>query len=168
MDNSTQPPIPLKKLTVAEVIGKDVLKTPPAKHELLCYIIGAVTQGVPKPTEYNADQILLLGRFEAVRLSDRQRFTAERLYLPDNDYQNQLAAAAKPTDAGVVNEPEFGFMIGWKPQASSPTRYVFTCEPMTDTRVQDRLDNVRKLVTDGAILKRFNLPALAAPKADKK
>lgn len=162
-------PIPLKKITVAEVMTQEFMKgTKPTSHTLLMYIIGAVTGAVQKKSKHKEDQKLLLGRFEATRISDRQVFTAERLYLPDNDYQEQLAKASAPTADGEVNEVEFGFMIGWRPQSSSPTGYVFSVEPMTDTRAQDRLASVRKLVNETDLLKRFNLPALAAPTADKK
>lgn len=159
-------PIPLKKITVAEVMSQEFMKSQkPKEHALLLYVIGAVTGAVSKPSKHKEDQKLLLGRFEATRIFDRQEFTAERLYLPDNDYQEQLAKACVTADGQVV-EIEFGFMIGWRPQSSSPTGYVFTVEPMTDTRAQDRLASVRKLVKETDMLKRFNLPALAAP--DKK
>lgn len=57
-------------------------------------------------------------------------------------------------------------MIGYQP-GNSQQGYVYSEEPMTDTRVQDRLSNVRKLINEGELLKRFNLPALAAPAADQ-
>lgn len=166
---ATSTPIPLKKITTADIVGKDFLKTLPKGHELLYYVYGAVTGAVTKPSKHKQEQKLLLGRFEAVRISDRQVFTGERLYLPDNDYQEKLAAASGPDkDTGEIREPEFGFMIGWRPQSSSPTGYVFSCEPMTDTKAQDRLSNVRKLVSETDLLKRFNLPALSAPAKDDK
>lgn len=161
-------PVPLKKITVAEVFGygrpaDDAKLKAPTSHVHLLYVYGAVTSAVAKPSKFNPNEKVLIGRFEAVRVSDRQQFTAERLYLPDRDYQLQLATACAPNaETGEVNEPEFGFMIGYRP-GNSPQGYVFTCEPMTDTRVQDRLANVRKLLSDSDILKRFNLPQLAAP-----
>lgn len=156
-------PIPVKKLTVSEIVGKDFLKTLPKEHTLLCYIYGAVTAGVQKGTKFKGDQKLLIGRFEGIRISDNQQFTSERLYLPDNDYQEQLTKACEVTADGEAREIEFAFMIGWRPQSSSPTGYVYSCEPMTDTRAQDRLSNVRKLLTDSKILERFGLKGLTGP-----
>lgn len=164
--------VPLKKVTVDTVMGYGVKVAEgskfklivPEKHTLLCYVIGAVADALLKPTKYNANQQLLVGRFEAVRISDRQQFSSANLYLPDNNYQNALAQSViKGRENGEIVEPEFGFMIGYQ-AGNSPSGYVWTCEPLTDTRVQDRLSNVRKLVQDSKLLERFNLPALEAPK----
>lgn len=166
--------IPLKKITPDTVMGYGVKVaegqkfklTVPDKHTLLFYVIGAVADALVKPTKYNATQKMLVGRFEAVRVSDRQQFASANLYLPDNNYQESLAQAVmKGRESGEVVEPEFGFMIGYQ-AGPSPTGYVWSCEPLTDTRVQDRLANVRKLVNESKLLDRFNLPALAAPVAD--
>ena len=160
---------PLKKITVAEIMGKDFLKAPPKEHAQLFYVIGACTGAVDKPSKHRDDQKLLMGRFEAVRLSDGKTFTSERLYLPDNDYQEQLAKASGVDANGEVREPEFGFMIGWQPNTKSPTGYVFSCEPMLDTKAQDRLSAVRNRLSESKLLERFGVkPALAAPSADKK
>jgi hypothetical protein len=164
-------PIPLKKITTADVYaygrpkGEEKLRVPD-KYMLLLYVYGAVASAIVKPSKFDENQQVLIGRFEAVRVSDNQKFTSEQLYLPNKDYQTQLANACQPSADGVVNEPEFGFMIGYM-AGNSPTGYVFSCEPLTDTRIQDRLANVRKLVSDTDILKRFNLPALAAPVAQE-
>lgn len=164
---ATANPIPLKKITTADVYGygrakgDEKLKVP-AEHTLLYYVYGAVASSVVKPSKFDDNAIVLIGRFEAVRISDNQKFTSEQLYLPNNDYQKSLAKACEPNANGEIQEPEFGFMIGFM-AGNSPMGYVFSCEPLTDTRVQDRLANVRKLVSDTDLLKRFNLKALAAP-----
>lgn len=164
--------IPLKKITTADVYAygrpaADKKLRVPETHTLLLYVYGVVTAAVTKPSKFDEHQRLLIGRFEAVRVSDGQKFTGEQLYLPNRDYQNALADACKPNDQGVVSEPEFGYMVGYMAGAS-PTGYVFSCEPLTDTRAQDRLASVRKLVSETDLLKRFNLPALAAPVAETK
>lgn len=162
-------PIPLKKLTMAEIVGKDLLKAPGTNiHKQLAVIYGTVSSAAVKPSKFDENQKILLGRFEARNVITGQEYTSERLYLPDRDYQESLARACAPNpETGEVNEPEFGFVIGIRDHAKSPTGYTFTCEPFTDVKAQDRLDRVRKLVKDTDILKRFNLPALAAPEDDK-
>jgi len=165
--------IPLKKITTDMVVGYGIKMpegqkfklTVPDKHTLLMYVMGAVADALDKPTKFNAKQKMLVGRFEAVRISDRQSFSSSNLYLPDNNYQEALAKAVADGRAnGEIVEPEFAFMIGYQ-AGSSPTGYVWSCEPLTDTRVQDRLANVRKLVSDSKLLDRFNLPALSAPES---
>jgi len=170
-DLSTMEIIPLKKITVDLIMGHGVKLEPgkrfklvvPEKHTLLFYVIGAVSDALVKPTQYNKEQKLLLGRFEAVRVSDRLTFSSQQLYLPDNNAQEALAQAVfKGRESGEIVEPEFGYMIGYQ-AGNSPTGYVWTQEPLTDTRVQDRLASVRNLVSSSKLLERFNLPALAAP-----
>jgi hypothetical protein len=155
-------PIALKKITTKDIVGE--LKAPDKAMQLY-YVYGAVTGAKSQKGKYKEKEFLLIGRFEAVRVSDRQEFTAQRLYLPDATYQDSLATTVlTPNADGEVVEPEFAFMIGYGPHAKSPTGYAFTCEPMTDTRAQDRLSNVKKLLNDSKLLERFNLPALEAPK----
>jgi hypothetical protein len=164
--------IPLKKITTDLVMGygaklaegQKFKLSVPDKHTLLFYVMGAVADAILKPTKFNAKQQMLVGRFEAVRINDRQTFSSANLYLPDNNYQEGLAQSVlKGRENGEIVEPEFAFMIGYQ-AGPSPTGYVWTQEPMTDTRVQDRLSSVRKLVNDSKLLERFNLPALEAPK----
>jgi len=155
-------PIALKKITTKEIVGD--LKAPD-KFSQLYYVYGAVTGAKKQKGKFKDEEYVLIGRFEAVRVSDRQEFTAQRLYLPDTTYQDSLAMTVlTPTADGEVVEPEFAFMIGYDKHAKSPTGYAFTCEPMTDTRAQDRLSNVKKLLNDSKLLERFNLPALESPK----
>ena len=179
------PPIPLKKITVDAVMGHGVKMEDgkkfklavPEEHTLLMYVIGAVGDYVLKPSQFNAEQKLLIGRFEATRLHDSQTFTSSHIYLPDDDAQEALCAAIESgRKNGEVIEPEFGYMIGYQ-AGKSPTGYVWTVEAMTDTRLQDRLGSVRKLIDTSGMLAKFNLPKLpppssapriAAPVADKK
>ena len=156
-------PIALKKITTKEIVGD--LKAPD-RFTQLYYVYGAVTGAKEGKGKFKDKEYVLIGRFEAVRVSDRQEFTAQRLYLPDATYQDSLAEMVlKGTADGEAVEPEFAFMIGFDKHAKSPTGYAFTCEPMTDTRAQDRLSNVKKLLNDTKLLERFNLPALAAPES---
>ena len=154
--------IPLKKITTKEIVGE--LKAP-TKFTQLYYVYGAVTGAKEQKGKFKDKEYVLIGRFEAVRVSDRQEFKSQRLYLPDATYQDSLATLAlTPTANGEVVEPEFAFMIGYDVHAKSPTGYAFTCEPMTDTRAQDRLAAVKNLLGNSKLLERFNLPALEAPK----
>lgn len=160
-------PIPLKKITVTDVIkyGKPAgfkLLAPDSFVQLM-WVYGAVADAIEKPTKFDPKQKVLIGRFECVRVEDRQVFTGQQLYLADKNHQLALAQVIeKGREAGEVVEPEFAFMIGYQP-GNSPQGYVFSEEPMTDTRVQDRLANVRNLLSAGKLLERFNLPQLAAP-----
>lgn len=154
-------PIALKKITTKDVVGE--LKAPETFTQLY-YVYGAVTGAKEQKGKFKDKEYVLIGRFEAVRVSDRQEFKAQKLYLPDMSYQDSLAATVlTPTKDGEVVEPEFAFMIGYDKHAKSPTGYSFTCEPMTDTRAQDRLAAVKNLLGNAKLLERFNLPALAAP-----
>jgi hypothetical protein len=160
-------PIPLKKITVADVMkygkAKDWKLIASEGFVQLMWVYGAVADALVKPSKFDANQQVLIGRFECVRVEDRQIFTGQQLYLADKNHQNALAQVVnKARESGEVIEPEFAFMIGYQP-GNSPQGYVFSEEPMTDTRVQDRLSSVRKLLNEGDLLKRFNLPALAAP-----
>lgn len=156
-------PIALKKITTKEIVGD--LKAPEGFTQLY-WVYGAVTGAKEQKGKFKEKEFLLLGRFEAVRVSDRQEFKSQRLYLPDASYQDALAhTVLTPTKDGEVVEPEFAFMIGYDKHSKSPTGYAFTCEPMTDTRAQDRLANVKKLLNDTKLLERFNLPALGGPES---
>lgn len=164
-------PIPLKKITTADVMkygkAKEWKLVAPEGFVQLMWVYGAVSDALVKPSKFDANQKVLIGRFEAVRVEDRQVFTGQQLYLADKNHQNALAQVIEKAQSnGEVIEPEFAFMIGYQP-GNSPQGYVFSEEPMTDTRVQDRLSNVRKLLNDGDLLKRFNLPALSGPEATK-
>lgn len=166
--------VTLKKITVGEIYAygrpstDNKLKVP-SEPTKLCYIYGAVTGAVIKPSKFDDKQQMLMGRFEGVRVSDRQVFTSERLYLPDNDHQNALAALCGPDEkTGEIREPEFALMIGYRADGKSPTGYVFTVESITDTRAQDRLASVRQQLSSTKLLERFNLPALPDQSGGKK
>lgn len=150
--------ISLKKLTIASILEPRTLSVP-ANPERLCVIYGAATGATVKPTKFNKEQKVLIGRFEAVRASDRQVFNSQFLYLPDNTYQEQIANMCTNFETGETKEISFGFAISFKAGAS-PTGYVFTMEPMTDQKAQDALADVRKTLMPN--LDKF-LPALAAP-----
>jgi len=153
-------PIPLKKITAKDVmeVEKGKLLQVPDKHTQLFVVYGVVTASLKKPSKHDANQMLLMGRFKAVRASDRQEFTSQQLYLPDRDYQNQLATANCPDrETGEVNEISLAFNVGYKAGAS-PTGYVFTCEPVIDYKVQDALADVEKQINFDKVL-----PALAGP-----
>lgn len=154
---------PLKKLTPGTVMGvkKDDRLPVPESHTVLYTVYGVVTGVIDKPTQHNKNQKLLMGRFEAVRASDRQTYTSLQLYLPDNNYQEQLAAACRNKDTGEISEISCAFLIGYKAGAS-PTGYVWTVEPVLDTKAQDALADVRKMMPFDKIL-----PALAAPSQEK-
>lgn len=160
-------PVPLKKITVADVMKygkpKEWKLVAPKEFTQLMWVYGAVSDALLKPSKFDAEQKVLIGRFEAVRVEDRQTFTGQQLYLADKNHQNALAQVIEKAQVnGEIIEPEFAFMIGFQP-GNSPQGYVFSEEPMTDTRVQDRLANVRNLLNTGKLLERFNLPALNAP-----
>lgn len=158
-------PTPLKKMTVKEImeIGRGGALEIPKEHTQLAVIYGVVTASIAKPTQFNKNEVLLMGRFKAVRAKDRQEFTAERLYLPDSDYQKQLAQANCPDrDSGEVFEINFAYNVGYKPLPGSPTGYAFTCSPVIDYKVQDALADVEKQINFDKVL-----PALAAPSAEK-
>lgn len=155
-------PIPLKKIAVKEVMetpkGQNLAIPEAGAHVQLFVVYGVVTASIKKPSKHDPNQMLLMGRFKAVRASDRKEFSAEQLYLPDRDYQNQLAAANCPDrSTGEVNEISVAYNIGYKAGAS-PTGYVFTCQPVIDYKVQDALADVEKQINFDKVL-----PALAAP-----
>lgn len=164
-------PIPLKKITTVDVMKygkpKDWKLVAPESFVQLMWVYGAVADALLKPSKFDAQQKVLIGRFEAVRVEDRQTFTGQQLYLADKNHQNALAQLIEKAQANAeIVEPEFAFMIGFQP-GNSPQGYVFSEEPMTDTRVQDRLSYVRNLLNTGKLLERFNLPVLPAPEATK-
>lgn len=156
-------PIPLKKITARDV-NEGPLATP-TTHTPLYVVYGVVTSTVAKKSKFNAGatEPLLMGRFKAVRARDRQEFTAERLYIPDRDYQNQLAAACFNAETGEVNEISIAYSVGYKPSSTSPVGYTFTVSPVIDYKVQDALADVEKQINFDKVL-----PALAAPVDDKK
>lgn len=152
---------PLKKMSPATVMEmpRGEKMPPPLVPTGLCAIYGVVSGTAPSKTQFDANGVVLIGRFEAVRAKDRKRFTSEKLYLPDQTYQKQLAAAVKPDDNGEVHPVRFGFNIGFSPMPSSPTGYNFTCEPMLDVKEQDALNEVRHQID----LDKFLPKLIAAP-----
>lgn len=152
-------PIPLKRLT-----PRDINEGPlpvPLVHTQLFIVYGVVTASVQKKSKFDVTRTepMLMGRFKAVRARDRQEFTGERLYLPDRDYQTQIANANCPDrETGEVNEISIAYNIGYKPASSSPAGYTFTVQPVIDYKVQDALADVEKQINFDKVL-----PALAAP-----
>lgn len=162
-------PIPLKKMTVKEVmeIGRGDALEVPTGHTQLFVVYGVVTASIDKPTQFNKKEVLLMGRFKAVRAKDRQEFTSERLYLPDSDYQQQLAAANRPDkESGEVFEISLAYNVGYKPLPGSPTGYAFTVSPVIDYKVQDALADVEKQINFDKVF--AALPAPAEDKSNKK
>jgi len=157
-------PTPLKKMTVALVmeIARGEKMPAPTVPTGLCAIYGVVTGTAPAKTQFDKDGVVLIGRFKAVRAKDRKAFTAEKLYLPDNTYQKQLAAAVAPDANGEIHYVNFGFNIGFSPMPSSPTGYNFTCVPMLDVKAQDQFAEIEHQID----LDKF-LPKLIAAPADK-
>lgn len=155
---------PLKKMSVATI-----METPrgekmqaPTAHTPLCAIYGVVSGFAKSKSAFDSEDVVLIGRFEGVRASDRKKFSAEKLHLPDKTYQKQLAEAVKADAQGEVHPTRFGFNIGFAPMAGSPTGYNFTCVPMLDVKSQDALAEIRHEID----LDKF-LPKLLAAPADK-
>lgn len=161
--------ISLKKLTPKDIMGygkKDFAFKVPEQRTFLYQVYGAVDRTREKGTQFNTDQKLLLGRFEAIRFEDGLIFEGTQLYMPDNDIQEALAASIK-TDSGELVVSEFAYVVGFQ-AGKSPTGYTWIVDALTDTKTQDTLDSVRKLATDSKLLARFNIPALSAPATAEK
>lgn len=127
-------------------LGRGAKLAKPEKPEKLYIVFGVATGLVPKPTAFDADQFAIAGRFEAIRAKDQQRFAAEYLYLP-GDKHDQVVNLMQPNkDTGLLPEFELAFEIGYAPNADSPTGYVFSCSPVLDTKVQDKLADTRRQV----------------------
>lgn len=155
---------PLKKMSTSSVmeLARGEKMQPPTTHTPLCAIYGVVTGFAKSKSAYDPDDVVLIGRFKAVRAKDRKAFTAEKLHLPDKTYQKQLAEAVRPDTNGEVHYVNFGFNIGFAPMPSSPTGYNFTCSPMLDVKAQDQFAEIEHQID----LDKF-LPKLLAAPADK-
>lgn len=157
----------VKKITASSVMElKKLEKLPmPKAHTPLYLVYGAANGLVHKPTQFDQDSYAIAGRFEAIRASDHQRFSAEYLYLP-GDAHERIVTALKPNpDSGLIPELQIGFNIGYAP-GESPTGYVFTCSAVLDTKSQDLLADTRLQVA-GMLSKLLPAPVkspLTAPK----
>jgi hypothetical protein len=142
---------------VLEIAKAGKIPVPKAREKL--FIVYGVANGlIAKPSQYDADQMGITGRFEAIRASDQQRFSAHQLYLP-GDSHDILVNALKPNlDSGLIPELRIAFEIGYEP-GDTKTGYQFYCNPVLDTQTQDALAETRKQV-DGMLAK-----LLPAPKA---
>lgn len=133
-------------------------KLPMPKAPTKLYVVyGAANGLVAKPTNFDADQFAIAGRFEAVRASDRQTFSSEYLYLPGDAHDRIVTALNPNKDTGLIPELTLAFEVGYGP-GESPTGYVFTCSPVLDTKAQDALADARKQVS-GMLAKLLPPPA---------
>lgn len=159
MSNATKV---IKKITPKDVmeLGRGA-KLPKPESQTKLYIVYGVANGlVSKPTAFDADQFAIAGRFEAIRASDQQRFSAEYLYLP-GDAHDRVVTMLKPNlDTGLIPEFQLAFDIGYAPNADSPTGYTFSCSPVLDTKAQDLLADTRKTI-DGMLAKLLPAPEKA-------
>lgn len=173
-----QKKVSLKKITPKDVCGYGFAGPKfefaiPEVRTMLFTVYGAADKARLKPTQYSDDQMLLMGRFEAVRLIDNVLFEASNLYLPDNDAQAAIAQAIKDLrEQGVQDPVEFAYMVGYQ-KGKSPSGYTWIVDALTDTKTQDSLSNVRGLVSDQKLLARFadampNATAKLAAPAGKK
>lgn len=155
---------PLKKMSTATVMEmpRGEKMQAPAAHTPLCAIYGVVTGFAKSKSAFDPEDVVLIGRFKAVRAKDRKEFTAEKLHLPDKTYQKQLAEAVKPDANGEIHYVNFGFNIGFAPMPSSPTGYNFTCSPMLDVKAQDQFAEIERQID----LDKF-LPKLLKAPEDK-
>lgn len=134
----------VKKITVAEIMGEK-LKAPTVTTDLFL-VYGVATQAVNKPTQYSAEQMVIYGRFEALRVSDRAKFSSMTLYLPE-PVQSQIAAMLMPnTETGELPQVEIAFKVSYSPSKKAATGYTFTVEPVLDTKTQDALAAQRNAV----------------------
>lgn len=137
----------VKKITPSQVMqlkrGEKLPK--PDKPTPLYVVYGAANGLVHKPTAFDQDQYAIAGRFEAIRATDHQPFSAEYLYLP-GDAHDRLVTALRPNaETGLIPELQIAFNVGYGP-GDSPTGYVFTCSAVLDTKAQDLLADTRKQV----------------------
>lgn len=150
----------LKKITAKDVMGVDRFEKPTANVHLFT-VYGACDSTQVKPTQYNADQYVLHGRFRVIR-NDGAKFDSLQCYLPE-PFQTKVAERVIPNkDTGEIPPAcEFAFLIGIAPSKKGAMGYTFTCEPMMDERTQDALAAVEKLILP-------KVPkAIAAPVAEK-
>lgn len=155
----------IKKITPSTVmeLQRGAKLPKPEKATPLYVVYGAANGLVLKPTAFDSDQYAIAGRFEAIRATDHQTFSAEYMYLP-GDAHDRLVTALQPNkETGLIPELQIAFNIGYAP-GESPTGYVFSCSAVLDTRAQDLLADTRKQV--GAMLKNL-LPPPVKPEAGK-
>lgn len=156
---------PLKKMSTATIMEtpRGEKMQPPNAHTGLYAVYGVASGLAPAKTQFDANGIVLIGRFKAVRAKDRKTFSAEKLFLPDKTYQSQIATFLKADENGEVHPVKFGFNVGFSPMASSPAGYIFTCSPMLDVKEQDALAAIEHELD----LDKFLPKLLAAPAAKK-
>lgn len=144
---------------VLEVAKAGKIPVPKGREKL--FIVYGVANGlIAKPSQYDADQHAICGRFEAIRASDQQRFSSQQLYLP-GDAHDVVVNALKPnSDTGLIPELQLAFEVGYEP-ADTKTGYGFYCNPVLDTKAQDALADTRRQVD--AMLGKL----LPAPKGGK-
>lgn len=144
---------------ILEVSKAGKIPVPKAREKL--FIVYGVANGlVPKPSQYDADQQVICGRFEAIRVTDQQRFSSQQLYLPGDAHERIVAALTPNQDTGLIPELQIAFEVGYEP-GDTKTGYQFYCNPVLDTKAQDLLADTRRTV-DGMLAK-----LLPAPKAGK-
>lgn len=140
---------------VLEVAKAGKIPVPKAREKL--FIVYGVANGlVPKPSQYDADQQVICGRFEAIRASDQQRFSSQQLYLPGDSHERIVAALAPNQDTGLIPELQIAFEVGYEP-GDTKTGYSFYCNPVLDTKAQDLLADTRRTV-DGMLAKLLPAP----------
>lgn len=144
--NDQTSPQQLKKLTPAAIMGvaRGDRLPKPEKTEVLFLVYGVVTKAIEKPTQFDKTQKLLMGKFKAVRASDRVEFESEMLYLPDSNYQQALADAVKPDDNGEVHQANFALKVSIAPHPTSPTGYNYIVSEQLEVKAIDALADVRR------------------------
>ncbi len=154
----------VKKITASTVMElKKTEKLPVPKTQTPLYVVyGAANGLVHKPTAYDVDSYAIAGRFEAIRASDHQRFSAEYLYLPGDAHDRIVTALQPNKETGLMPELQIAFNIGYGP-GESPTGYVFTCSSVIDTKAQDLLADTRLQVA--GMLAKLLPPPQKAPAA---
>lgn len=144
---------------VLEIAKAGKIPVPKAREKL--FIVFGVANGLlAKPSQYDADQMAICGRFEAIRASDQQRFQSMQLYLPGDSHEVIVNALKPNADTGLIPELQIAFEVGYEP-GDTKTGYQFYCNPVLDTKAQDLLADTRRQVD--ALLGKL----LPAPKGGK-
>lgn len=132
----------LRKLTAKAILG-GIPDQPPAKTTVPLFIIYGVAHGyVQKEGDYGL-WTKLLGTFEAVRLSDGQKFQSPQAFLP-SPYDEMIAQ--KLTTEGNDNVT-FAFEVGVKRPDTGTLAYEYTCKPVQQPGAVDPLAELRQSIT---------------------
>ena len=149
----------LRKISSKTVIGK-VAK--PKKQTPLFHVYG-IAHKVRSGNSDMGPWTALIGRFEAVRISDGQSYAAPQCFLPEpmsSMIAEQLLMTEDVVDAdgksvtdadgvqrtkNLVDSIRFSLEIGVK-KSDSPVGYEYTTKPHLDPSEQDALADLRKLL----------------------